>query len=182
MDFMTRVLIVDDDEDAARFLEYRLRQVCTDWQIVVRNVPDVSGEFDIYVLDNDFRGQRIAARLVQEIRRRHEDSLVVAFSGVLDTETLKQLVNAGCDHVCEKHRQNEIKQLLEMMVAFVGTQAEKQNTVSKERGLVKTIQSITSLLREWNRRLDMQSTGLEDTGRKGKLSHAQTLSTSKEMA
>ena len=89
-------LIVDDDLDAAEFLKFRLRQLNPDIGVEIRLQPDASGDFDMYFLDNDFAGMRLAAELAAAARRQRGDALIVAFSAFLDVQTLKQLINAGC--------------------------------------------------------------------------------------
>src|SRR6185369_8257118 len=76
-----RALLVDDDPMALEHLELVL-----------------SSRFP----DHDFEGELMAGELARQIRARGKPATVVAFSGHLDVETLKRLINAGCDGACEK--------------------------------------------------------------------------------
>lgn len=161
MQLKPRILIVDDDQDASEFLVFRLREAVPDVHIETRSEPDVSGGFDIYLLDNDFGGERHAGQLARRIRRVQRDALVIAFSAYLDAESLKQLINAGCDGACEKHEPVEVDQLMEVVRSFVASWTSNNKPQRSRKGLVETILSITELLREWNRRLDNQTRQLE---------------------
>ncbi|MEM1070513.1 MAG: hypothetical protein AAGG48_21195 [Planctomycetota bacterium] len=150
----TKALIVDDDLDASEYLRYRLSKEL-DWMDVdVRQEPDVSGEYGIYFVDNDFHGRRIGTRLVRQIRSSQPESLIFAFSASLDAKTLKQLINAGCDGVCEKQDPGELTQFLSVVRNRLRRQRTSTSRMTYESGLCGTIRSITELLREWNRRLE----------------------------
>jgi DNA-binding response OmpR family regulator len=166
MQLTPRILIVDDDTDASEFLEYRLRKAIPQAHIETRDTPEVSGGFDIYLLDNDFGGEMFAGVLAQSIRRIQRDALVIAFSAHLDATTLKQLINAGCDGACEKHEPEEVDQLMNVIRSFVSSWTNNRRHPSSRKGLVATILSITELLREWNRRLDNQTQQLETISQK----------------
>ena len=148
-----RALIVDDDPDASEYLRFRLSRQLQDLEIEVRHAPDVSGEFDIYFVDNDFDGCRLASQLVRQIRDRQRESLIFAFSANLDADTLKQLINVGCDGVCEKHDQRELERFLETVQRRL-TAYDAASRKTDETGLCGTLRSITDLIREWNRRLE----------------------------
>ena len=153
----SKVLIVDDDPDAAAWLECVLQQQFPDLEIVSRSRPDLSGAFDIYFIDNDFDGQSLAGDLATAIRSVNPDALIVAFSGKFDHRTLKQLVNSGCDGACEKSDLLDIEQMLRTVSAYL----EQQQNPTPNRhagGLFGAIHSIRNLLAEWNRRLVLSQT------------------------
>ncbi|MFN3193143.1 MAG: hypothetical protein ACE361_21715 [Aureliella sp.] len=152
-----RALIVDDDSDASALLQHRLRRVFPDLQIETRTEPDVTGEFDVYFLDNDFGGVSEAGRLTEAIRSEQPGALVIAFSACLDNRTLRQLVNAECNRVFEKDGDGEFDRLLEIVRHYIQSHHGVSRRAVKSIGLTETISSIADLLREWNRRLDSQS-------------------------
>jgi DNA-binding NtrC family response regulator len=154
MSMLTSALIVDDDPDASEYLRYRLARRLDGIVIEVRHQPDVSGQFNLYFIDNDFDGCRLAAKLVRQIRTRQPGSLIFAFSAHLDADTLKQLINAGCDGVCEKHRQDELERFLDIVQSSVSKHHSSGRGKPDDSGLCGTIRSITELIREWNRRLE----------------------------
>ncbi len=157
MELSPRALIVDDDIDAAEYLKFRLRQSIPQLHVETRTEPDVSGQFDMYFLDNDFAGEKCAGSLAQRISGRRGESLVIAFSAYLDIQTLKQLINAGCDGACEKHKQSDVEQLIGIARSFLDSRLSASERGDPKRGFLGTLRSITDLLREWNRRLDNQA-------------------------
>ena len=148
-----RALLVDDDPMAVEHLELVLSSRFPDLEITTRRTPDVAGSFDFYFLDNDFEGELMAARLAREIRAADERALVIAFSGALDVETLKRLINAGCDGACEKG----VAASWRPMLALVEQRLEEM-VVSHRReagafgGVRHAAGSIKDLLEEWNER------------------------------
>ena len=59
-----RALILDDDEWALRLIRYVLEESLPGIEIEERETPDTTGDFDIYIVDNDFGGARWAAQIV----------------------------------------------------------------------------------------------------------------------
>jgi DNA-binding NtrC family response regulator len=154
MNKVQTALIIDDDPDAITMLEYVLSQRFPELSVSARTDPDPAGEFDVYFVDNDFRGQCLAGTLASAIRRRRPNSLVVAFSARLDVATLKQLVNAGCDGACDKSDSADIERMLEIIDKYLKELALQNNAAKPEKGLFSAIRSITDLIREWNRRFE----------------------------
>lgn len=145
-----RVLILDDDENASALLEYRLSEKFSNLEISVSDSPTPLPGFDIYFVDNDFDGESHLVEVVEQLRRQNPDSLCIAFSGCLHHDTLKRLVNAGCDHVCEKGQQQELVRTLDIVDDFV----RNRPFARSDSGFLSTIRAVTDLFREWNRRME----------------------------
>ena len=148
-----RALLVDDDPMALEHLELLLSSRYPDLEIETRQEPDVSGRFDFYFLDNDFEGELMAGALAREIRTRAPQATIIAFSGRLDVDTLKRLINAGCDGACEKGVPSSWRPIL----ALVETRLH--NMVASHRreagpfgGVRHAAGSIRDLLEDWNER------------------------------
>lgn len=147
------VLLVDDDPFALDHLELLLTNSFAEIEITRRTTADVSGRFDFYFIDNDFDGRRAAAEMAREIRRANPHAYVYAFSGALDVDSLKRLINAGCDGVCEKGRPeswrpvlHQVKQRLDMLAR------EHKRKTGAFGGVRNAARSIHGLLEEWNER------------------------------
>lgn len=148
-----RALLVDDDPMALEHLELVLSSRFPDLEITTRRTPDVSGSFDFYFLDNDFEGELLAGKLAREIRSANEDALVVAFSGALDVETLKRLINAGCDGACEKGVPASWRPILAMVEERLAAMIDSHRREAGAFGGVRhAAGSIRDLLEEWNAR------------------------------
>jgi N-acetylglucosaminyldiphosphoundecaprenol N-acetyl-beta-D-mannosaminyltransferase len=148
-----RALLVDDDPMALEHLELVLSSRFPDLEITTRRTPDVAGGFDFYFLDNDFEGELLAGKLAREIRATNEDALVVAFSGTLDVETLKRLINAGCDGACEKGAPASWRPILAMVEERLGAMvASHRREAGAFGGVRHAAGSIRDLLQEWNER------------------------------
>lgn len=146
-----RALVIDDDVDAAEWLAYTLQSRFPELRIETRLTPDVSGEYDLYFIDNDFHGESMAGDLAHSIRDLNPNGLIVAFSARLDGRTLKRLVNAGCDGAFDKSSPEEVNHLL----AIVDKYMAQSKAHSQERGFLGAIRAIRGLLSEWNRRLEL---------------------------
>lgn len=162
-----RALLVDDDPMALEHLELVLSSRFPDLEITMRRTPDVSGPFDFYFLDNDFEGELLAGKLAREIRAANEEALVVAFSGTLDVDSLKRLINAGCDGACEKGAPASWRPILAMVEKRLGElMATHRRQAGPFGGVRHAAGSIRDLLEEWNERSDEPPTGADEKARK----------------
>lgn len=148
-----RALLVDDDPMALEHLELLLSSRFPDLEITTRRRPDVSGEFHFYFLDNDFEGELWAGELARQIRARDKPATVVAFSGRLDIETLKRLINAGCDGACEKGVPSSWRPILALVEKRLAEMVSSHRRAAGPFGGVKhAAGSIRDLLQDWNQR------------------------------
>lgn len=146
-------LLVDDDPLALEHLELLLSSRFPDLEITTRRAPDVSGRFDFYFLDNDFAGELLAGPLAREIRTRDKTATVVAFSGRLDVDTLKSLINAGCDGACEKGVPSSWRPILTLVEKRLADMVASHRREAGAFGGVKhAAGSIRDLLEDWNQR------------------------------
>jgi len=149
-----RALVVDDDPNAIEYISYLLRREVPGLEITCRSTADVSGDFEIYLLDNDFAGTRVASRLTENIRLRNPNALVLAFSASLDLATLKGLLNAGCDAVADKSEPADQVLLIDIIQRYISAATLEHARVSQRRS---TLSSVVDLLREWNKRYEYAS-------------------------
>ena len=110
-----RVLIVDDDVWAVRYLAWRLRRVLPDAEIVSRLEPDVAGAFDVYIVDEDFDGKDLAVDLVRQILYQSVDAHVVVLTARLDPVRVQQLTAMGCAACCDKSDPRDVTKLVELV-------------------------------------------------------------------
>jgi DNA-binding NarL/FixJ family response regulator len=156
-----KALLLDDDPYALEFLRAVLGERYPGLEIDARSEPDPTGEYDLYFLDDDFEGVRLAGKLARRIRAQRPDALILAFSASLDADTLKELLGSGCNGVCDKKVPTDLPEMLEALDRCIaeleGSRREPPADLSG-RYLVKTFRG---LFREWNRRLESQE---EPTG------------------
>ncbi len=158
-----RALILEDEPLAQQTLRALLMKEIPDLEVECRSHPNPEGDFDIYFIDNDFDGFDCAAKLAAEIRASGPDKLIMAFSGTLTAPILKELINEGCDGVCDKTAPDD----LPMALMAAREYAEDLRRVltdeveeTSAKGLLGAIRSISELLKEWNTRLDTQQQNL----------------------
>lgn len=154
-----RALLLDDDPDALALLRHLLAQRFPDMTIVTRSVPKVDPGFDLYFLDNDFHGRSCAGELAEAARSSDSSALIVAFSAKLETATLKRLINAGCDWVCDKSQPDDLRRMLEMTTTFVEQGRLAAPSTAESAGFCSTVRAISELIRQWNQRLNSTSPG-----------------------
>ena len=151
-----RALLLDDDEFALDFLQVFLAERYPALEIETRTQPDPTGDFDLYFLDDDFEGVCLAGKLARRIRAQRPEAVIVAFSACLDAETLKELVAAGCNGVCDKRVPEDLPEMvraLDRCLEELENERKKPPTDLSGRYLLKTFRE---LFREWNRRLESQ--------------------------
>jgi hypothetical protein len=148
-------LLVDDDVWSLRLLAGMLRQCFPDLRIETRVTPDVSGEFDVYFIDNLIGGNFMAEKLVRCVRESRPHALIIAVSATLDKETLKSLLLAGCNGACDKTVRSDLPQAMEITQRYI--EALIASPAREGRGLRGVLASIRGLLREWNARLEHEA-------------------------
>lgn len=157
-----RALLVDDDEHALAHLELLLSTRFPQLDIHARTQPDVSGGYEFYFIDNDFDGQHLASELAAHIREAQPESMIFAFSGVLDIDTLKALINVGCDGVCDKSDPKSWKAILDLIEERLQQMIKRHAGDGLAFGGIRgSAQSIQRLLKHWNNK----SAGSEHEGK-----------------
>ena len=149
-------LLLDDDEYALDFLHAILTDRYPALEVEKRLSPDPTGEFDLYFLDDDFDGVRLAGRLARRIRTQRPDAVILAFSASLDRETLKELLNAGCNGVCDKKVPNDMPLMLEALDRAVDEIEEASRRPPDNLSGKYLIKTLRGLFRAWNQRLESQ--------------------------
>jgi len=149
-----RALLLDDDEYALDYLKAVLLESYPGLEIETRLHPDVTGDFDLYFLDDDFEGIRLAGKLARKVRATNPSAVILAFSASLDAGTLKELLTAGCSGVCDKKVPSD---MLTMIDALGRCIEELERARSKRRPeKTRLITTLRRLFRAWNDRLDQQ--------------------------
>jgi DNA-binding NarL/FixJ family response regulator len=149
-------LLLDDDEYALDYLQAILLDRYPDLDIDRRLDPDPSGEYELFFLDDDFEGERLAGKLARHIRSQNPSAVILAFSASLDQATLKELLNAGCNGVCDKKVPGDLPLMLEALdraIAAIDEERRRPPDSLSGKYLIKTLRG---LFRAWNRRLEAQ--------------------------
>jgi DNA-binding NarL/FixJ family response regulator len=151
-----KALLLDDDPHALAFLRAVLAERSPRLEIDTRTQPDPDGEYDVYLLDDDFEGVRLAGHLARRVRARQPGALILAFSATLDAATLRELLAAGCNGVCDKRVPADLPEMLAALDRCLAEIAARRPEAPSDldgRYLLKTFRA---LLRAWNARLDAQ--------------------------
>lgn len=148
-----RFLLIDDDAIITVLFKRHLENYFPNAEINYTNQPKIEPGYDVYFIDNDFDGKRLARALANEIRRFEPQAFIVALSLTIDFYQLKGLVNSGCNAVYSKNAPESSDEarlaIREHLAAVRETTALAQTSGS----LNTTIKSLSSLLRRWNSRL-----------------------------
>jgi DNA-binding NarL/FixJ family response regulator len=152
-DHTARIGIIDDDPIAAGCMRTRLLQKFSQCSVTVYDEPIVTPMLDIYFVDNDFNGQRMATQLLREIRELNPNALVVAMSSTLEQSTLLALMNGGCNAVYDKNKPHECDAMFEVIENYLSVlqQLRVGHTRNPFRSVVL---SLRELVHEWNNRLN----------------------------
>lgn len=151
-----KALLLDDDRYALEFLQAMLLDRHPEISIEMRTTPDPSGAFDVYFLDDDFDGVRLAGKLARRIRAQCPEALILAFSASLDAPTLKELLAAGCDGVCDKKVPSDVPEMLDTLDRCLVELAQASGRPIVDPRRPHLVATFRELFREWNLRLDSQ--------------------------
>ena len=151
-----KALLLDDDPYALEFLRAILSERYPDLEIDSRSEPDPTGEYDVYLLDDDFEGLRLAGKLARRIRAQRPEALILAFSASLDGNTLKELLSAGCNGVCDKRVPADLPVMLAALDRCVRELEERHSEPPSDLSGRYLLKTFRDLFRAWNRRLGEQ--------------------------
>ena len=146
-----RALVLDDDEYALEFLRAVLQDRYPRLTIETRLEPKPQAGYDLYFLDDDFDGVRLAGELARRIRAQVPQALILAFSASLDARTLRELLLAGCNGVCDKKVPSDLPEMLDALDRCIETLARERVEAQEPQNVFSAFRS---LFAEWNRRLD----------------------------
>jgi len=149
-----KLLIMDDDPHYAVMLALKLQQRFPELDISSSNHSTLLSGYDIYVLDNDFGGDKHGAELAEKVRADSPASLVLVLSGTLEMELLKRLVNCHAAGVFDKSRTGDLEQLMQLTEAFLLQTPEAPP--ASPANLAETVSGISALISEWNQRLSFE--------------------------
>ncbi|WND03268.1 response regulator [Temperatibacter marinus] len=155
-----KLLIIDDDPHFSGLLALKLKRKFEHLTVSCFDKEKVIDGYDIYVLDNDFRGKKCGADLAEEIRKKSPNSLVIILSATLEFKLLKRLVNCHAAGVFDKSNPKDIETLFALIKEYLNyTETDDQPL---EVSLATTLKDIKSVLKEWNKKLHLE--GLKDEG------------------
>jgi hypothetical protein len=149
-------LVLDDNIWCLRLMKGMLHECFPDLRIEARGEPDISGDFDIYFIDNLFGNEPMAGCLAARIRAKKPEALVIAFSAALDRASLKALIAAGCNGVCDKTDHEDLPTTMTLTQRYIDELHAKRRRRG-EGGFLGALRSIQGLLREWNDRLEQEA-------------------------
>ena len=148
-----RALLLDDDPYALDLLHAVLSERYPGLAIERRTDPSPQGSHDLFFLDDDFEGVRLAGELAHRIRRDNPAAIILAFSASLDASTLKELLAAGCNGVCDKKKvQRDLPEMLDALDRCLDA-LQARRTQAPE----SMLRTFRELFREWNLRLERQA-------------------------
>ena len=152
MNKLRKLIIMDDDPHYAGMLALKIRMQFPELMVSSYNKADLPGGYDIYVLDNDFFGEKCGAQLAEKVRKIAPESLVIVLSGTLEFALLKRLVNCHAAGVFDKSKEDDLEQMMGLIDQYL-LQPPRQPSEVKSTSLSGTLSGIRELMKEWNKRL-----------------------------
>ena len=154
-------LLIDDDENVLAILRHFLTEQVPGLTVHTLKEPRVEPGYDIYLIDNDFGGRHVGARLATEARGLAPEALVLAYSSNLDRALLKRLLNAHCDGAFEKDSAAERSEMLGLIEAFA--QARLRERGGMGNGPIAVLREMAGLFDSWNARLGEEERAVSGT-------------------
>ncbi|WP_262693637.1 DNA-binding transcriptional response regulator [Kordiimonas aquimaris] len=151
MQKLRKLLILDDDPHYSGMLALKLRMQFPELLISSSERDTVLSGYDIYILDNDFSGEKCGAKLAEEVRQVTPESLVVVLSGTLEFSLLKRLVNCHAAGVFDKSSDADIEAMKVMIERYL--MATPVQASLPKHSIKSTVSNVKELIAEWNRKL-----------------------------
>lgn len=155
MQKLRKLIIMDDDPHYSGMLALKLRMQFPELAVSSYNKTNVPSGYDIYILDNDFLGERCGATLAETVRKVAPESLVLVLSGTLEFSLLKRLVNCHAAGVFDKGRDTDLEQMTALIEHYL-LKTSTKNQVSSDASSSSLLGNITALISEWNKRLKFE--------------------------
>lgn len=152
MNTLRKLIIMDDDPHYAGMLALKLRMQFPELMVSSYNKADLPGGYDIYVLDNDFFGEKCGAQLAEDVRKIAPQSLVIVLSGTLEFSLLKRLVNCHAAGVFDKSKEADLSDMMDLIEQFL-IRSKTSRPSTKVASMPSTLSGILDLMKEWNKRL-----------------------------
>jgi len=148
------IALLDDDPHYSEMLRLLLLEKCPWASVTCAATPRINHQADVYVIDNDFSGEKLGAQLALQAIEAYPASLVVVLSGTLERDVLKELVNCHASAVFDKADEAELAILIELIERYAALRTEPSDKPVNKSGLIS---SVTSLLAAWNTALSGSS-------------------------
>lgn len=102
-----KILLIDDDIDLKEMVSEYINNKEHDLEFVIDQMCEfdsnkINYSYDIYLVDDMFRGISMSIEITKEIRSKHADSKIFILSGKAKERTLKNLINLKVDGFIEK--------------------------------------------------------------------------------
>lgn len=149
---LRKLIILDDDPHYAGMLALKLRMQFPELMVSSYNKANLPDGYDIYVLDNDFFGEKCGAQLAEQVRKIAPNSLVIVLSGTLEFSLLKRLVNCHAAGVFDKSNDDDLAHMIGLIEQFL-LRSNALHPSAKVASMPSTLSSISDLIKEWNKRL-----------------------------
>jgi DNA-binding response OmpR family regulator len=149
-----KLIVMDDDPHFAGMLALNLQQRFPELVVTTIDKSEPVAGYDIYILDNDFRGEKHGALLAEQVRKQSPSSLVIMLSATLELALLKRLVNCHAAGVFDKSEPDEMERMMRLIDAFICSPIVTPK--KRKESFKNTVASVTSLLKEWNHRLEFE--------------------------
>lgn len=153
-----RIAVIDDDPFVIAHLRQRFAERLPGVEVDGIGTPIAPAGYAVYIVDKDFQGASLGDDVVGRIQDVAPDALVVAYSAFLDRDFLRGLLRRRCAGAFDKGSLQELEDMIGVIGRFLG---EEDGESRKATGFGGTLRAISSLLREWNLRLEQDSPGVQ---------------------
>lgn len=146
-----KTAIIDSDVDTFALLSRQLQGRAASAQVVGFSAPMAPYGYDNYVIESALLEERGASDLINRIRSVAPNSQILAYSKRVGPRELRDLMAAGCDGVYEKGYGGELEAIVDRLQR---RRPEGPAAKASSRGISETINAVSSLIREWNQRIE----------------------------
>ena len=106
--------------------------------------------FDIFIISADILAEAKGDKLLSRIEGVSPSSLILAYSDDLNIDRIKQLMNLGCSGAYIKSQQEDTAEMFNKIDSYI----YNRTVEAQSRGVGNTVKAISSLIKEWNTRIE----------------------------
>lgn len=106
-----KVLVIDDDPWFYKIFEKRFHKRFPDFILDSKQTPEAVDGYDVYVIDNDFKGTPQLKNLAAVLGQKNPKPTIFGLSGTMDDAKRKTIKEWGCKDAFEKANPDDLEKL-----------------------------------------------------------------------
>lgn len=111
-----KILLIDDNEAFCELVKEKISEMDSkinlDYILDPIKLNDITFDFDMYLIDNNFNGKLMGTEIVEQIKNKHPDAYIYALTGHGNYEFVKKLWKESVKGFIDKGDNGSMNELI----------------------------------------------------------------------